>query len=266
MTGDHPDPPQDQIDRVRAMIDEAEAVAVLTGAGISTDSGIPDYRGPKGVWTRNPKAEKLSNIRYYLSDPDVRRLAWRTRVDSPVWTSEPNDGHRALVRLERRAKLHTLVTQNVDGLHQAAGTSPDKVVEVHGTMHGVICWDCSWEGPMPETLERVRLGEDDPPCRECGGILKSKTISFGQNLVVDDLERAERAAQECDLLLTVGSTLAVAPVNGMVPVAKRSGARIVILNGSPTEMDLLADEVVIGSISAVLPRLVTPLGKSRPTE
>jgi len=266
VTGDHPDPPQDQIDRVRAMIDEAEAVAVLTGAGISTDSGIPDYRGPKGVWTRNPKAEKLSNIRYYLSDPDVRRLAWRTRVDSPVWTSEPNDGHRALVRLERRAKLHTLVTQNVDGLHQAAGTSPDKVVEVHGTMHGVICWDCSWEGPMPETLERVRLGEDDPPCRECGGILKSKTISFGQNLVVDDLERAERAAQECDLLLTVGSTLAVAPVNGMVPVAKRSGARIVILNGSPTEMDLLADEVVIGSISAVLPRLVTPLGKSRPTE
>jgi NAD-dependent protein deacetylase/lipoamidase len=255
---EHPVPTDEQVERVRKLIDDAESVAVLTGAGISTDSGIPDYRGPKGVWTRNPKAEKLSNIRYYLADPGVRQLAWRTRIDSPVWTSDPNDGHRALVRLERRAKLHTLVTQNVDGLHQAAGSSPDLVVEVHGSMHAVICWSCDWTGPMQETLDRVRQGEDDPACLECGGILKSATISFGQNLVARDLERAERAAQEADLLLTVGSTLAVAPVNGMVPVAKRHGAKIVILNGSATEMDHLADEVVVGSISELLPRLIRP--------
>ncbi len=259
-----PVPSDDQIDRVRGLLDAAQRIAVLTGAGISTDSGIPDYRGPKGVWTRNPKAEKMSNIRYYLADPEVRRLAWRNRLDSPVWAADPNDGHRALVRLERRDQLHTLVTQNVDGLHQAAGSDPDRVVEVHGSMRGVICWECDWTGPMEEVLDRVRRGEDDPDCPTCGGILKSATISFGQNLVAEDLERAERAARECDLLLTVGSTLAVAPVNGMVPVARRSGAVVVVLNGSPTEMDDLAEEVVVGSISTVLPRLLTPRRRQGP--
>jgi NAD-dependent deacetylase len=250
--------PQAVVDRVRSWIDEASRVVVLTGAGISTDSGIPDYRGPKGVWTRNPKAEKLSNIRYYVSDPEVRQLAWRNRVDSPVWAAEPNHGHAALVELQRRRKLHALLTQNVDGLHQAAGIDPELVVEVHGTMHEVECWDCGDRGPMLPTLDRVRAGEDDPPCLECGGILKSATISFGQNLVVEDLERAERAAMDADLLLTVGSTLAVAPINAVVPVAKRHGARVVVVNGSPTEMDELADEVLLASISEVLPTLVRP--------
>ncbi len=250
--------PDEVVDRVRDWIDEAERVTVLTGAGISTDSGIPDYRGPKGVWTRNPKAEKMSNIRYYLSDPEVRQLAWRNRVDSPVWAAEPNPGHDALVRLERRGKLLALLTQNVDGLHQAAGTDPELVVEVHGTMHHVECWDCGERGPMGETLDRVRAGEDDPPCLDCGGILKSATISFGQNLVADDLERAERAAMDADLLLTVGSTLAVAPINAVVPIAKRHGARVVVVNGSPTDMDALADELLLASISDLLPRLVRP--------
>ncbi len=250
--------PDAVVDRVRGWIDDAERVVVLTGAGISTDSGIPDYRGPKGVWTRNPKAEKMSNIRYYLSDPEVRQLAWRNRVDSPVWGAEPNPGHDALVQLERRGKLLALLTQNVDGLHQAAGTDPELVVEVHGTMHHVECWDCGERGPMTETLARVRAGEDDPPCLDCGGILKSATISFGQNLVADDLERAEQAAMDADLLLTVGSTLAVAPINAVVPIAKRHGARVVVVNGSPTDMDALADELLLASISDLLPRLVRP--------
>ena len=250
--------PDETVDQVRTWIDEAERVVVLTGAGISTDSGIPDYRGPKGLWTRNPKAEKMSNIRHYLADPEVRQLAWRNRVDSPVWSADPNPGHDALVQLERRGKLLALLTQNVDGLHQAAGTDPELVVEVHGTMHHVECWDCGERGPMGETLDRVRAGEEDPPCLDCGGILKSATISFGQNLVAADLERAERAAMDADLLLTVGSTLAVAPINAVVPIARRNGARIVIVNGSPTDMDALADELLLASISDLLPRLVRP--------
>ncbi|MEM9035754.1 MAG: Sir2 family NAD-dependent protein deacetylase [Actinomycetota bacterium] len=253
--------PDEVVDRVRGWLDEAEKVTVLTGAGISTDSGIPDYRGPKGVWTRNPKAEKMSNIRHYISDPEVRQLAWQNRVDAPVWAAEPNDGHRALVELQKRRKLHALLTQNVDGLHQASGVHADLVVEVHGSMHETECWDCGDRRPMQETLHRVRAGEIDPPCLVCGGILKSATISFGQNLVAADLERAEQAAVDADVLLTVGSTLAVAPINAVVPVAKRNGARIVILNGSPTEMDALADQVLLASISELLPKLVRPLSR-----
>ena len=156
---------------------------MLTGAGISTDSGIPDFRGPKGVWTRNPEAEKRATLQHYMSDPQVRRKAWLDRLDHPAWAAEPNAGHRALVHLERRGKLDTLVTQNIDGLHQAAGSDPERVVEVHGTIREVVCMSCDERAPMQRALDRVRAGEDDPPCRTCGGILKSATISFGQNLV-----------------------------------------------------------------------------------
>ena len=242
----------------RAWIDEAERVVVLTGAGISTDSGIPDFRGPKGVWTRNPEAEKMATLSNYLADPEVRRRSWQTRLEMGDWNLEPNPGHRALVDLERRGKLHTLITQNVDGLHEKAGTSPQKLVEIHGTLREVTCMDCQARGPMDDTLERVRAGDTDPACRECGGILKSATISFGQSLVPEDLARSERAAQECDLMLAVGSTLSVYPIAGVVPVAYNQGARVVILNGEPTEMDGLGHAVLRGSISELLPRLVSP--------
>jgi NAD-dependent deacetylase len=241
---------------VAGWIDEADRVVVLTGAGISTDSGIPDFRGPNGVWTRNPKAEKAANIQNYVAHRDVRVSSWRSRLDSRGWSAEPNDGHRALVRLERRGKLRTLITQNVDGLHQDAGTDPDKVVEIHGTMRHCVCLDCDYEAPMQEVLNRIRGGEEDPECPACGGILKSATISFGQALVTEDLVRAEVAAQNCDLMLAVGSTLGVYPIAGVVPVAKRHGARIVILNAESTEMDGLADAKISGSISEVLPRLL----------
>ena len=240
----------------RGWIEEAERIVVLTGAGISTDSGIPDFRGPKGVWTRNPKAEKTAHISYYLSDPEVRRLAWQSRLDARAWSAEPNDGHRALVRLERRRKLHAIITQNIDGLHQAAGTDEAKVVEIHGTIRDVVCMGCDYTAPMQVALDRVRAGEDDPDCPDCGGILKSATISFGQNLVAEDLLRAKVAAQNCDLMLAVGSTLGVWPAAGVVPTAKRHGARVIIVNAEPTEMDELADAVIRGSISQVLPVLV----------
>ena len=187
---------RETIDTVRGWIRDAGRIVVLTGAGISTESGIPDFRGPQGVWTKDPKAERLSNIHSYMSDPEVRRLSWQSRLAHPAWHAEPNAGHAALVALERRGTLHALVTQNIDGLHQRAGNSPAKVIEVHGTVHEAMCMSCEWRGPMPAVLERVRAGEEDPPCRRCGGILKSATISFGQPLDPDVIRRAMRAASE----------------------------------------------------------------------
>ena len=241
---------------VRSWIEAARRLVVLTGAGISTESGIPDFRGPQGVWTRNPEAEKQSTIQHYVADPEVRRRAWQSRLDSPAWGAQPNAGHRALVALERRGKLDTLITQNIDGLHQAAGSSPERVVEVHGTMREVVCLACGERAPIERALARVRAGEEDPPCRTCGGILKSATISFGQSLVAGDIARAERAARQCDLLLAIGTKLSVWPVAGVVPVAKDAGARVVILNAEPTDMDGLADAVLRGSIGEILPRLI----------
>src|SRR5258706_11559591 len=173
----------ERIDTVCGWIDASARVVVLTGAGISTESGIPDFRGPQGVWTKNPLAEKLSDIRYYMSDPEVRKLAWKTRLDSPAWQAKPNKGHLALVELERRGKLHALITQNIDGLHQRAGIDPERVIEVHGTMRDVMCMGCGWRTPMEVALGRVRAGEVDPPCEISGGILNSATISFGHALV-----------------------------------------------------------------------------------
>lgn len=240
---------------VRTWIESSSRIVALTGAGISTESGIPDFRGPQGVWTRNPKAERLSNITHYMSDPEVRRLSWQSRLDHPAWSAAPNAGHRALVALERRGALHALVTQNIDGLHQVAGNSPDKLIEVHGTMRDVVCMACSWRGPMLSVLERVKAGEADPPCERCGGILKSATISFGQALVPHVIERAMRAAEEADLLLAVGTSLQVYPVAGAVPLAKSSGARVVIVNAEPTPFDDIADAVLREPIGQVLPAL-----------
>ena len=234
---------------------------VLTGAGISTDSGIPDFRGPNGVWTKNPEAEKAATIQHYIADPEVRVRAWQTRIASPAWAAAPNAGHEAIVELERRGKLHAIVTQNVDELHQRAGSSPSLVVEVHGTMFRTKCWGCDEERPMDETLERVRAGEADPACDSCGGILKSATISFGQALVPEVIDRALQVAEEADLLLAVGTTLGVYPAANVVPIAKRNGAYVIILNAEPTEMDMLADVVLRGSISDLLPEIVGASGE-----
>jgi len=243
-------------EEVRGWIDRARAVVVLTGAGISTDSGIPDFRGPNGVWTKDPKAERTSNIEHYVADAEVRRLAWQQRLRHPAWTAEPNSGHLALVALERRGRLHTLITQNVDGLHQRAGNDPARVVEVHGTVWEVACLTCAARGPMEDALARVRAGEDDPPCRECGGLLKSATVSFGQNLDPDDLDRSFAAADACDLMLCVGSTLSVYPVAYVPFRAQQSGARVVVVNAEPTAFDVDADAVLQGRIDDILPALV----------
>ena len=244
------------IETVRRWVEDARRVVVLTGAGISTDSGIPDFRGPQGVWTRNPMAEKLSNIHYYMADPEVRKASWKARMDHTAWTAKPNPGHLALASLEKRGKLHALITQNIDELHQMAGNSPDKVVEVHGTMRKVVCMSCAMTAPMQKALDRVRAGEEDPPCRACGGILKSATVSFGQALVPEVIDAAMTAAQEADLFFSIGTSLQVYPVAGVVPLAREAGAKIVIMNAEPTPFDDIADAVFRDSISEVLPKLV----------
>jgi NAD-dependent deacetylase len=242
----------------RAWIREAGKVVVLTGAGISTESGIPDFRGPQGVWTKNPEAEKMATLQHYMSDPEVRRRAWKTRLEMAARNAKPNAGHRALVQLEKLGKLDTIITQNVDGLHQEAGSSPEIMVEIHGTLREVMCMQCGERAPMETALERVRAGEEDPPCRSCGGILKSATISFGQNLVHGDLARSQNAATSCDLMLAIGTSLTVQPIAQVVPIAKRAGARVVILNAEPTAMDEIADLVIRGPIGELLPRLTAP--------
>lgn len=244
------------IEQVAALLREAQQVAALTGAGISTESGIPDFRGPQGVWTKNPRAEKTATLQHYMGSRDVRVTAWRNRVDSRMFDAAPNAGHLALAELERKGKLASLVTQNVDGLHQAAGSSPDRVIEIHGTVHDYQCMGCGDRGPMPVVLERVRAGEDDPPCQACGGILKSATISFGQNLVPEVLERSQWAAGNCDLFLAIGTSLGVYPAAGLPMIALRTGAKLVILNAQETPFDEHAEVIIREPLGTVLPAIV----------
>jgi NAD-dependent deacetylase len=250
------------IERVRGWVEEAKRIVALTGAGISTDSGIPDFRGPRGVWTRDPQAEKLSDIRYYVADPEIRRKSWQSRLEHPAWSARPNAGHAAVAELERRGKLHALITQNIDGLHQKAGNSAERVIEVHGTVHAAVCLSCGWRGPMQAALERVRRGESDPPCTLCGGILKSDTISFGQALVPEVIDRAMNGAAEADLFISIGTSLQVYPIAGAVPAAKRAGARVVIVNAQPTPFDGIADAVLRSEIGDILPRILGCAGAS----
>ena len=244
------------LEQVARWISESTSVVALTGAGISTESGIPDFRGPQGLWTKDPRAEKLSHIGHYMSDPEVRRLAWRSRLEHPSWTAAPNAGHLALAELERKGKLQTLITQNIDGLHQKAGSSEDTMIEIHGTIREVVCMSCDERAPMEKALARVRAGEEDPPCKTCGGILKSATISFGQSLVPQDLERARRAATSCDVFLAIGTSLAVYPAAYLPQHALSSGAKLVVFNAEPTPYDARAHALIKEPIGQILPRLV----------
>jgi NAD-dependent deacetylase len=244
---------------VAGWLHAATRVSVLSGAGISTESGIPDFRGPQGVWTRNPAAQALFTLDNYLADPAVRELAWRNRLSHPAWDARPNPGHRALVDLERSGRLGAIVTQNIDGLHQRAGSDPARVIEIHGTLFEVDCLSCGQRTRMRENLDRVVAGEPDPACLVCGGIQKAATISFGESLKVDVLRAATREAAHCDLLLAVGTTLQVQPAAGLAKVAVAAGARLVIVNRDPTPYDDLASALLREPIGQTLPRLVAPL-------
>jgi len=260
VTGDRTSDPSDAVDTIAGWLRDANAIVILTGAGISTDSGIPDFRGPQGVWTKNPAAEKTAHIDHYVNEPEVRKAAWQHRLHSAMWDAQPNDAHRALVELARVAHVHTLVTQNIDGLHQAAGSDPATIIEIHGTVHEAKCLRCGWRGPMAETLDRVRAGEEDPACEQCGGILKSATISFGENLVPADLARAQRAAGDCDVFLALGTSLGVYPAAALPEMALAHGARLVIFNGQETPYDGVADAVSHEPLGRILPAVVARVG------
>ncbi len=235
---------------------DARRICVLTGAGISTDSGIPDYRGPRGVWTRDPDAEKLVTLGYYMRDPEIRRRSWLMRRDLATAGVRPNAGHAALAELERQGRLRALLTQNIDGLHQAAGSSPAVVRELHGTVHEVECTGCGHRMPTVQVLCRLDDGDPDPACPVCGGVLKTATVYFGQALDPAVIGAAAEAAADCDVFLAVGTSLQVHPAAGLVEVAAGNGARVVVVNAEPTPYDPLADLVVREPISAALPRLL----------
>ncbi|MDT7840114.1 SIR2 family NAD-dependent protein deacylase [Streptomyces justiciae] len=234
-------------------------VALLSGAGISTDSGIPDYRGPNGLWQRDPEAEKLVTYDYYMSDPEIRRRSWRMRKENQALGAEPNAAHYAVAELEKSGVPVRVVTQNVDGLHQLAGMPARKVLELHGTARQVVCTKCHARGPMEDALARLDAGEDDPACLDCGGILKSATVMFGERLDPVVLGEAVAITKACQVFIAVGSSLQVQPAAGLAGVAADHGARLIIVNAEPTPYDDRADEVIREPIGTALPELLRRL-------
>ncbi|MBG0851273.1 NAD-dependent deacetylase [Streptomyces spinoverrucosus] len=234
-------------------------VAILSGAGISTDSGIPDYRGPNGLWRRDPEAEKLVTYEYYMGDPEIRRRSWQMRRKNRTLQAQPNAAHRAVAELERSGVPVRVITQNVDGLHQLAGMPARKVLELHGSARGVVCTGCHARGSMADAIARVEAGEDDPSCRECGGILKSATVMFGERLDPVVLGEAVAITKACQVFIAVGSSLQVQPAAGLAGVAADHGARLIIVNAEPTPYDERADEVVREPIGTALPKLLRTL-------
>lgn len=231
---------------------------MLTGAGISTSSGIPDFRGPQGVWTQNPIAELSANYQDYIRDPELRARSWIARRDNPAWQAEPNEGHLALTELERHRSVRIL-TQNIDRLHQKSGFPERKVLELHGNMFESVCVGCSAVGDLRDVLTRVDAGDPDPPCPACGGVLKTATVMFGQFLDEDVLGRAGAIARASAVFLAVGTSLRVHPAAGLCAIAVDSGADLVIVNNEPTPYDEIATEVIREPISEALPKLVAEM-------
>ncbi|KQX63501.1 Sir2 family NAD-dependent protein deacetylase [Streptomyces sp. Root1310] len=239
-------------------------VAILSGAGVSTDSGIPDYRGPQGLWRKDPEAEKLVTYEYYMGDPQIRRRSWQMRRSNRALAAEPNAAHRAVVELERSGVPVRVITQNVDGLHQLAGMPVRKVLELHGSARSVVCTRCHARGPMEDALARVEAGEEDPACRACGGILKSATVMFGERLDPVVLGEALAVTKACQVFVAVGTSLRVQPAAGLAGVAADHGTRLVIVNAEPTPYDEIADDVVREPIGTALPRLLRELTRTEP--
>jgi NAD-dependent deacetylase len=240
--------------RAAALLARAARIVVFSGAGVSTDSGIPDFRSPGGLWTRYDPRQL--GFRRYLSDPATRRLAWRLRRELHHLDARPNPAHLACVRLAEAGRLAGVITQNIDGLHLDAGLPPELVCEVHGTGRQFVCLECGDRGPMAEAVARVEAGEEDPPCRACGGIIKAATVSFGQGIPPGVWARAEALTAACDAFVAVGSSLVVQPAAGLPRLAGRLGAAVVIVNREPTPLDHLADAVLHGEAGTLLPALV----------
>ena len=235
---------------LKSMLEDSRRVVVFTGAGISTESGIPDFRSPGGIWSQFAPIE----FNDFVASEEARREAWRRKmvIDRDMQAAEPNRGHRAVAELVRRGKAPCVITQNIDGLHQRSGISDDRVVELHGNSTYATCLDCGLRHELEPILGRFARDETLPVCRTCGGLVKTATVSFGQAMPTAAMQRAERETLECDLFLVVGSSLVVYPAAGFPILAKRNGARLVIVNREPTDLDPIADRVLHTEIGAAL--------------
>jgi len=239
------------------LVGAAKDVVIFTGAGISTESGIPDYRGRGGVWT------KMRPIPFdeYLSSEGARKESWRRRfgVADPLQTAKPNEGHYAIAALIACGKAKTIITQNIDNLHQCSGVPPDCVVKLHGNASFAKCLDCGTRIELDVIRSQYRQMGTAAPCEACGGLVKAATISFGQPMPQDEMKRAHDAALACDLFLAIGSSLTVAPANAFPVIAKRNGAGLAIINLDPTDLDAYADLAVHAEIGATLRALISDL-------
>ena len=241
-------------DQACELIAQSDKIVGFTGAGISTESGIPDFRSPGGVWTTN----RMIYYDEFLNDRAARIEAWRQKF--LIWPemrdAQPNAGHLAFADLERRGKLLALITQNIDGLHQRAGNSPEMIIELHGTMTDAECLACRLRIAMDEALARVASGESAPLCETCGGLLKPATVSFGQPMPALAMQMAAIASQQCEVFIAAGSSLVVYPAASFPEVAKESGAALIIVNRTETPLDGIADLVVQDELGKALPRLI----------
>ncbi len=248
---------QESIHDAVELMQQAQRIVALTGAGISTESGIPDFRSPGSAWQQNPPV----SYRDFLNDPDARRRYWETRKNlvGQVSAAQPNAAHKALAALEHKGVLLGVITQNFDGLHQDAGNDPQRVIELHGTSRFAACTLCGERSSMSDLQQRINHGEIDPRCPECGGFLKAATILFGQKVPEAELSRAKELAARCDLFLVVGSSLKVVPASILPRLALQRNMPLIIINLQPTSLDPLADVVIHEKAGAVLPEIIEHL-------
>lgn len=246
---------KEKISRVANMIAEAKHIVVFTGAGVSTESGIPDFRSPGGLWTKFDPED--FTIDKFLTSPETRQKQWRFLLSGDLLKDAgPNAAHEAIAELEELGRLDCVITQNIDYLHQKAGNDPDRVYELHGNMKWIHCLDCGNRSPLEEILKERGASEETPVCGRCGGILKPDVIFFGEALPEEILREATWHANHCDLLIVVGSSLVVYPAAYMPLYAKQSGAKLVIVNLTPTQSDRIADVVIHASAGEVMGRIM----------
>jgi NAD-dependent deacetylase len=244
-----------ETEQLAQLIIQSGKVVVFTGAGISTESGIPDFRSPGGIWSRYDPED--FTIEKFLTGPAARKTIWKMSVEGGLLTeAEPNLAHHAITELHRLGRLDCVITQNIDGLHQKAGVPEDKVFELHGNMQWVVCLSCGSRFPMPEVLQRIRDGVEVPDCPDCQGILKPDAVFFGEALPEKTLREATRRAQNCDLMIVIGSTLVIYPAAYVPTYATEAGAKLAIVNLTPTPFDHYAAVVVRGKAGEIMSKVM----------
>jgi NAD-dependent deacetylase len=245
----------EEIGRLAKLIIESKKVVVFTGAGVSTESGIPDFRGPRGIWSKYDPED--FTIQKFLSSPAARKTIWKMSAESGLLTeAEPNPAHYAIAKLYQLGKLDCVITQNIDNLHQKAGVPEDKVFELHGNMRWVVCLSCRRRFPMSEVLQKIKEGIEVPDCPDCKGILKPGAVLFGEALPEETLWEATRRSQNCDLFIVIGSTLIIYPAAYMPTYARDAGARLAIVNLTPTPLDHYATVVIQGEAGEIMPMVM----------